>query len=127
MVQLAVGLVHIRTICEASSDGAALLLCRRAAAAPSYDEAALKGSSYLRLPKMLQFVTGNIGLHHVHHLSTRIPNYILQRAHNAYPVPAGADAVVLERDEVRKAQALGRGARAAGDIPAGCWADGDGP
>jgi omega-6 fatty acid desaturase (delta-12 desaturase) len=51
----------------------------------SYDEAALKGSSYLRLPKVLQFFTGNIGLHHVHHLSTRIPNYNLQRAHDANP------------------------------------------
>ena len=51
----------------------------------SYDDAALKGSSYLRLPKLLQFFTGNIGLHHVHHLSTRIPNYNLQRAHDAYP------------------------------------------
>jgi acyl-lipid omega-6 desaturase (Delta-12 desaturase) len=51
----------------------------------SYDEAALKGSSYLRLPKVLQFFTGNIGLHHVHHLSTRIPNYNLQRAHDAWP------------------------------------------
>jgi acyl-lipid omega-6 desaturase (Delta-12 desaturase) len=51
----------------------------------SYDDAALKGSSYLRLPKVLQFFTGNIGLHHVHHLSTRIPNYNLQRAHDAYP------------------------------------------
>jgi acyl-lipid omega-6 desaturase (Delta-12 desaturase) len=48
----------------------------------SYDEAALKGSSYLRLPKLLQFFTGNIGLHHVHHLNARIPNYNLQRAHN---------------------------------------------
>ncbi len=35
---------------------------------------------------MLQFFTGNIGLHHVHHLSTRIPNYNLQRAHDAHPV-----------------------------------------
>lgn len=51
----------------------------------NYDEAALKGSSYLRLPKALQFFTGNIGLHHVHHLSTRIPNYHLQQAHDAYP------------------------------------------
>ncbi|MGH2915831.1 MAG: fatty acid desaturase, partial [Solirubrobacteraceae bacterium] len=51
----------------------------------SYDEAALRGSSYLRLPKLLQFFTGNIGLHHVHHLSTKIPNYNLQRAHDAYP------------------------------------------
>jgi acyl-lipid omega-6 desaturase (Delta-12 desaturase) len=52
----------------------------------SYDEAALKGSSYLKLPKALQFFTGNIGLHHVHHLSTRIPNYNLQRAHDDNPV-----------------------------------------
>jgi omega-6 fatty acid desaturase (delta-12 desaturase) len=51
----------------------------------TYDEAALKGSSYLRLPRMLRFFTGNIGLHHVHHLSTRIPNYNLQRAHDACP------------------------------------------
>ena len=48
----------------------------------SYADAALKGSSYLRLPKVLQFFTGNIGLHHVHHLSARIPNYHLQRAHD---------------------------------------------
>jgi acyl-lipid omega-6 desaturase (Delta-12 desaturase) len=52
----------------------------------NYDEAALKGSSHLRLPKLLQFFTGNIGLHHVHHLSTRIPNYNLQAAHDANPV-----------------------------------------
>jgi omega-6 fatty acid desaturase (delta-12 desaturase) len=48
----------------------------------SYADAALRGSSYLKLPKVLQFFTGNIGLHHVHHLSTRIPNYHLQRAHD---------------------------------------------
>jgi omega-6 fatty acid desaturase (delta-12 desaturase) len=52
----------------------------------SYDDAALRGSSYLKLPKLLQFFTGNIGLHHVHHLSARIPNYNLQRAHDANPV-----------------------------------------
>ncbi len=47
-----------------------------------YDDAALQGSSYLKLPKVLQFFTGNIGLHHVHHLSARIPNYNLQAAHD---------------------------------------------
>ena len=52
----------------------------------SYADAALRGSSYLRLPKVLQFFTGNIGLHHVHHLSTRVPNYNLQRAHDENPV-----------------------------------------
>jgi acyl-lipid omega-6 desaturase (Delta-12 desaturase) len=52
----------------------------------SYDDAALQGSSYLKLPKILQFFSGNIGLHHVHHLSARIPNYNLQRAHDENPV-----------------------------------------
>jgi omega-6 fatty acid desaturase (delta-12 desaturase) len=48
----------------------------------SYDDAALEGSSYLKLPKVLQFFTGNIGLHHVHHLNARVPNYRLQAAHD---------------------------------------------
>ena len=52
----------------------------------SYAEAALQGSSYLKLPKVLQFFSGNIGLHHVHHLSARVPNYNLPRAHRANPV-----------------------------------------
>ncbi len=47
----------------------------------SYADAALRGSSHLALPKVLQFFTGNIGLHHVHHLNARIPNYNLERAH----------------------------------------------
>jgi len=51
----------------------------------SYAAAALEGSSYLKLPPLLQFFTGNIGLHHVHHLNARIPNYNLQRAHDANP------------------------------------------
>ncbi len=48
----------------------------------TYADAALRGSSYLKLPKVLQFFSGNIGLHHVHHLNARIPNYNLQRAHD---------------------------------------------
>jgi omega-6 fatty acid desaturase (delta-12 desaturase) len=48
----------------------------------SYADAALRGSSYLRLPKVLQFFSANIGLHHVHHLNAKIPNYNLQRAHD---------------------------------------------
>jgi acyl-lipid omega-6 desaturase (Delta-12 desaturase) len=48
----------------------------------SYPDAALQGSSYLKLPKILQFFSGNIGLHHVHHLSAKIPNYNLQSAHD---------------------------------------------
>jgi omega-6 fatty acid desaturase (delta-12 desaturase) len=48
----------------------------------NYADAALQGSSYLKLPKILQYFSGNIGLHHVHHLSAKVPNYNLQRAHD---------------------------------------------
>ena len=44
--------------------------------------ASLHGSSYYKLPKVLQWFTGNIGLHHIHHLRSRIPNYNLQRAYD---------------------------------------------
>lgn len=47
-----------------------------------YATAAMNGSSHLRLPRVLRWFTGNIGLHHVHHLGPRIPNYRLQRAHD---------------------------------------------
>jgi omega-6 fatty acid desaturase (delta-12 desaturase) len=59
----------------------------------SHAEAALRGSSYLKLPKLLQFFTGNIGLHHVHHLNPRIPNYNLQRAHDANAIFASVPTV----------------------------------
>lgn len=52
----------------------------------SYADAALRGSSYFKLPKVLQFFTGNIGLHHVHHLSAKVPNYSLQRTHDELPI-----------------------------------------
>jgi omega-6 fatty acid desaturase (delta-12 desaturase) len=52
----------------------------------SFAESALQGSSHLKLPQPLQFFTGNIGLHHVHHLNARIPNYNLQRAHDENPI-----------------------------------------
>lgn len=52
----------------------------------SYADAALRGSSYLKLPRVLRFFSGNIGLHHVHHLSAKIPNYNLQRAHDESPI-----------------------------------------
>ena len=51
----------------------------------SFTTAALTGSSYLRLPRILQWFSGNIGFHHVHHLSSRIPNYRLEECHNALP------------------------------------------
>lgn len=50
-----------------------------------YFPAAMHGSSFYQLPKILQWFTGNIGYHHIHHLSPRIPNYMLQRCHDANP------------------------------------------
>jgi len=47
----------------------------------NYHRAALEGSSYYQLPVVLQWLTGNIGFHHVHHLGPRIPNYHLPRCH----------------------------------------------
>ena len=49
----------------------------------SYSDAALKGSAFLALPRVLQWFTGNIGYHHIHHLSARIPNYNLQACHES--------------------------------------------
>jgi omega-6 fatty acid desaturase (delta-12 desaturase) len=51
-----------------------------------YATAAIRGSSYLRLPRVLQWFTGSIGLHHVHHLGPRIPNYALERCHEENPM-----------------------------------------
>ena len=73
-----------------------------------------RGSSHLKLPKILQFFTGNIGLHHVHHLSPRIPNYNLQRAHDENPVFHDVPTLhVLGRHPHAAAEALRRAARAA--------------
>ncbi|MEH7237517.1 fatty acid desaturase [Bacillus sp. JJ1562] len=47
-----------------------------------YVKAAVEGSSFYKLPKPLQWLTGNIGYHHVHHLSPRVPNYKLEEVHN---------------------------------------------
>jgi omega-6 fatty acid desaturase (delta-12 desaturase) len=51
-----------------------------------YCAAALQGSSFYKLPKVLQWFSGNIGFHHIHHLSPRIPNYNLERCHQAEPL-----------------------------------------
>lgn len=48
-------------------------------------KAALSGSSYYKLSPLLQWISGNIGLHHVHHLRATIPNYNLQAAYDAIP------------------------------------------
>ena len=48
--------------------------------------AALQGSSFYKLPKVLQWFSGNIGFHHIHHLNPRIPNYYLERCHQTSPL-----------------------------------------
>ena len=51
-----------------------------------YTKAALEGSSFYKLPRLLQWFSGNIGFHHIHHLSARIPNYHLEKCHQAEPL-----------------------------------------
>lgn len=51
-----------------------------------YTTAALKGSSFYKLPWLLKWFSGNIGFHHIHHLSARIPNYHLEKCHKAEPL-----------------------------------------
>ena len=60
-----------------------------------FTAAALKGSSFYKLPKILQWFSGNIGFHHIHHLSPRIPNYNLERCHRSDPMFADVKPVTL--------------------------------
>ena len=66
-----------------------------------YDQAALHGASYLRLPRVLQWFSGNIGLHHVHHLRPGIPNYRLQACHDGCLEVTGAVTVLNLRQALR--------------------------
>ena len=52
----------------------------------NYVLSAIQGSTYYKLPKVVQWLTGNIGLHHIHHLSSLIPNYNLEKCKNENPV-----------------------------------------
>ena len=69
----------------------------------SFNDAAIRGSSHLALPKVLQFFSGNIGFHHVHHFNPKIPNYNLQRAHEEQPMFASVPSVSLS-DGLRAVQ-----------------------
>ncbi|RAL22079.1 fatty acid desaturase [Thermoflavimicrobium daqui] len=60
-----------------------------------YVKAAVDGSSYYKLPKVLQWITGNIGFHHVHHLSPKVPNYNLEKVHQSVPVLQDATTITL--------------------------------
>jgi acyl-lipid omega-6 desaturase (Delta-12 desaturase) len=60
-----------------------------------YTTVALQGSSFYRLPKVLQWFTGSIGFHHIHHLNPRIPNYNLEKCHQAVPLFQAVKPVTL--------------------------------
>ena len=60
-----------------------------------YKAAALEGSSFYDLPRILHWLTGNIGFHHIHHLSSRIPNYRLRECHEANPAFQSAPRLTL--------------------------------
>jgi len=62
--------------------------------------AALSGSSYFKLPPILQWFSGNIGLHHVHHLCSRVPNYRLQECLDAGPELHGLAKVITLRQSL---------------------------
>ncbi len=68
-----------------------------------YATAAVEGSSYYRLPRVLDWITGSIGLHHVHHADPRIPNYHLHRAHDENPAFHRATQITI-RGSVRSAR-----------------------
>ncbi|MFC4558297.1 fatty acid desaturase [Virgibacillus kekensis] len=58
-------------------------------------KAAVDGSSYYKLPKVMQWLTGSIGFHHVHHLAPRVPNYKLEEAHESTPPLQKATTITL--------------------------------
>ena len=66
----------------------------------SFHEAAVAGSSYFKLPPVLQWFSGNIGLHHVHHLCSRVPNYRLQACLIAAPELDGIARVITLRESL---------------------------
>jgi omega-6 fatty acid desaturase (delta-12 desaturase) len=57
--------------------------------------AAMEGSSYYKLPRVLQWFTGNIGLHHIHHLRPRVPNYHLQHCYDEVPAMQAVEPLTI--------------------------------
>ena len=61
-----------------------------------YSTVAINGASYLKLPAVLQWFSGNIGFHHIHHLSSKIPNYKLEKCYNENQAFRNVQAVTLK-------------------------------
>jgi len=60
-----------------------------------YFDAGAEGSSYYALPAWLDWFTANIGLHHIHHLDSQIPNYHLRRCFNDNPTLQRVNRITL--------------------------------
>ncbi|HEX3430949.1 MAG TPA: fatty acid desaturase [Rhizomicrobium sp.] len=63
----------------------------------SFAQASLQGSSYLKLPRLLQWSSGNIGFHHIHHLAPRVPNYRLESCYRSNPLLQAEPPLTLRR------------------------------
>ena len=87
-------LIQLTTICVAAISGVWLFYVQHQFEGVYWEReddwdftsAALAGSSFYKLPKVLQWFSGNIGYHHIHHLSSRIPNYNLEACHNSHKI-----------------------------------------
>jgi omega-6 fatty acid desaturase (delta-12 desaturase) len=66
-----------------------------------YLMAAIKGSTYYKLPKIFHWLTGNIGYHHIHHLSSRIPNYNLPKCAKENPILQKYVQILTFRDSLK--------------------------
>lgn len=60
-----------------------------------FASAALEGASFYKLPRLLQWFSGNIGFHHIHHLSPRIPNYLLEKCFEENPPLQNAETITI--------------------------------
>lgn len=63
--------------------------------------ASIRGSTYYKLPKVFQWLTGNIGIHHIHHLSSRIPNYNLEKCMKENPILTQYANILTFRDSIK--------------------------
>lgn len=66
-------------------------------AAWDFETVALNGCSYYKLPRLIQWFSGHIGFHHIHHLGARIPNYKLEQCHRENPLFVGVPPVTFRR------------------------------
>ncbi len=67
--------------------------------------ASIRGASYYKLPKLFQWLTGNIGFHHIHHLSSRIPNYNLEKCVKDNPILNKYTNIITFRESLKSIQA----------------------